>query len=173
MKNLVLVGFMGSGKSTIGPLVAKKMGMRFVDMDSLIEEREKTTISEIFVKRGESVFREIETELVKELAIQQDLVIATGGGVVLRPSNIEIFGRTGILVYLHVDAQSAFARTQSYQHRPLLKGKESVKKIGDLLLERASFYDAIPYRVETVGYSPNKIAETIVDVYRVNAAKST
>src|SRR5258706_82205 len=96
MKNLVLVGFMGSGKTDAGKLAAARLKMTFVDMDEIIEQRHGQTISKIFETKGETFFRRQERALVRELAAKQDQVIATGGGVVLDQNNLRDFSRTGI-----------------------------------------------------------------------------
>src|SRR5437773_12176957 len=98
MKNLVLVGFMGSGKTSTGKLAAQRLGLTFVDMDDLIEERHNQTISKIFETKGEAFFREHERKLVRELVARQGHSIATGGGVVLDPNNIRDTARTGIVI---------------------------------------------------------------------------
>src|SRR5436305_14966193 len=117
MKNLVLVGFMASGKTSAGKLAAHRLGMKFIDMDEILEQRNNQTIYEIFEKKGEEFFRKHERELVRELASQQDLVIATGGGVVLDPNNIRDFGRTGIVVCCWVDPHVAAVRSQRSKDR--------------------------------------------------------
>src|SRR5579863_6561360 len=109
MKNLVLVGFMGSGKTDAGKLAAARLGMKFVDMDVMIERRHNQTISAIFETRGEAHFRKQERALVRELADEEDQVIATGGGIVLDANNLRDFGRTGVVICCWVDAGVARA----------------------------------------------------------------
>src|ERR1041384_283988 len=121
MKNLVLVGFMGSGKTAAGKLAAQQLGLKFVDMDELIEQRHGLTISKIFATKGEAFFRRHERELVRELAVRQDHCIATGGGLVLDPNNLRDFSRTGVVVCCWVDAPVAYERTKHAKHRPLLE----------------------------------------------------
>src|SRR5436309_490780 len=108
MKNLVLVGFMGSGKTAAGKLAAEKLALTFVDMDTVIERRTGLTVSQLFEQKGEPFFRQQERAIVQELAGQQDQVIATGGGIILNPDNIRDFSRTGVVVCCWVDARVAF-----------------------------------------------------------------
>src|SRR5213593_1297251 len=116
MKNLVLVGFMGSGKTAAGKLAAQKLGLKFVDMDDLIEQRHNQSITQIFETKGEAFFREHERKLVRELAARQGHCIATGGGVVLDPNNLRDLGRTGIVICCWVDARVAYERTKDAKH---------------------------------------------------------
>ncbi len=166
MKNLVLIGFMGSGKSTVGQLVATEMNMNFVDVDFRIEEQEGISISEIFARYGESAFRDLESKMIQELSSSQDLVIATGGGVVLRPSNMEVLGQSGILVYLHVDEETVLTRTKGHSHRPLLKGDHPSQRIAALLKERQPLYDAIAHCVETKGRTLQEVVRAVIRIYR-------
>lgn len=157
---------MGSGKSTVGRLAAAELKMRFIDMDRWIEKKEGCSISEIFSKRGETAFRDLESATVKRLASQRGLVIATGGGVVLRPANVEELGRNGVLVHLRVDAKTAQARTQKSSHRPLLVEGKALDHIETLLKERQPFYDAIPNGVETSGRSLKEVVCDVAQIYR-------
>jgi len=166
MKNLVLVGFMGSGKTTIGRLTAVELGMQFMDMDRRIEEREGMSIPDIFAQRGESIFRDIEEEVVKELAARHDLVIATGGGVVLRPANVEILAHSGVVVHLRVDVETVLARTRGHTHRPLLQGEDLSTRARALLKERRPLYEAIPLFVESAGRSSETVTRDVVAIYR-------
>src|SRR5437870_3839361 len=144
MKNLVLVGFMGSGKTSAGKIAAQRLGLKFVDMDNLIEQRHNQTISRIFETKGEAFFREHERKLVRELAARQDHCIATGGGVVLDPNNLRDFGRTGVIICCWVDAPVAYERTKDAKHRPLLEtGADRLAQIEALLRQREALYKAI------------------------------
>jgi shikimate kinase len=164
MRNLVLIGFMGSGKSTIGRIVSGELKMKLVDLDRWIEERKKMPIAEIFEKEGEDAFRELETEAVKEVSKSAGQVIATGGGVVLRKSNLEILAGSGILIHLQVDAATVLARTQRHSHRPLLQGPDATLRIEKLMKERQSFYDAIPNSVQS---AKRPISDVVADVLRI------
>lgn len=166
MKNLVLVGFMGSGKSAIGRRAAERLGLSFLDMDAEIERTAGRRISEIFAEEGESYFRFLERRAVIDLAGQQGKVIATGGGVVLDADNLKDFQRSGVLVCLWVDAETAFERTRRATHRPLLQSEDPKKRIEELLATRGPLYRQIDNVVDTRGRSLESIVEDVVRIYR-------
>jgi shikimate kinase len=170
MKNLVLVGFMGSGKTDAGKLAATRLGMTFVDMDAIIEQRHAQTISQIFETKGEAFFRQQERALVRELVDRQDRVIATGGGVVLNPNNLRDFSRTGIVICCWVDAKVAHERTKNTKHRPLLGHQtDRLERIEKLLREREHLYKAISNRVDTSAMSVEQQADEILRIYKQQA----
>jgi shikimate kinase len=170
MKNLVLVGFMGSGKTDAGKLAAARLGMTFMDMDEVIERRHGQTISKIFETKGETFFRLQERALVRELADRQDRVIATGGGVVLNPNNLRDFSRTGIVICCWVDAKVAHERTKNTKHRPLLGDQaDRLARIETLLRERQHLYNAISNRVDTSGMSVEQQTDEILRIYKQQA----
>jgi shikimate kinase len=167
MKNLVLVGFMGSGKTSAGRLAAGRLGMKFVDMDDVIEQRNGRTISEIFEKEGESFFRRQERALVRELVDGQDSVIATGGGIVLDPNNVRDFIRTGVVICCWVDARVAYERTRHTKDRPLLEADaDRLKQIQTLLRQREVLYNAIPNRIDTSAMNVDQQADEIIRIYQ-------
>lgn len=166
MKNLILVGFMGSGKTAIGKRVAEKLGLAFVDMDAEIERKAGRRIADIFAQEGESYFRFLEHREAMELAKKQDLVIATGGGVVLDPDNVKDFGRTGVVVCLWIDGETAYKRTKRASHRPLLRGENPRKRIDELLEKRQPLYKQIENVVDTRGRSLDAVVEDVLRIYR-------
>lgn len=119
--NLVLIGMMGCGKSTCGRLLSQKLGRRFVDTDALIEEREGRSIPEIFAQDGEDYFRDLETAIVKELSHQSNLVIATGGGIILREENVTALRENGYVVWLNRSPEEIYKKV-SMSGRPLGQG---------------------------------------------------
>jgi shikimate kinase len=170
MKNLVLVGFMGSGKTSAGRLAAARLGMKFVDMDEIIERRHNQTISKIFETKGEVFFRRFERSLVRELAAEQDRVIATGGGVVLDPNNLRDFGRAGVVICCWVDGDVAYERTKAVKHRPLLEADpDRLAGVESLLRQRESLYKAIPNRIDTSAMTVEQQADEIVRIYKQQA----
>jgi shikimate kinase len=170
MKNLVLVGFMGSGKTSAGKLAAQRLGLKFVDMDAVVEQRHGQTISQIFETKGEAFFRQQERALVRELASFQDRVIATGGGIVLDGNNLRDFSRTSIVICCWVDARVAHERTKDAKHRPLLgllgTDGDHLARIEKLLRGRESLYKAIPNRIDTSAMSVEQQADEIVRMYK-------
>lgn len=169
MKNLVLVGFMGSGKTSAGKLAAQRLGMKFVDMDEMMEQRHNQEISQIFQMKGEGYFRKQERALVRELAEGQDRVIATGGGIVLDPNNLRDLGRLSVVICCWVDAKVAYERTKNAKNRPLLGDEaDRLPRIEALLRDRESLYKVIPNRIDTSAMTVEQQADELVRIYRAN-----
>jgi shikimate kinase len=168
MRNIVLVGFMGTGKTTVGKLIAQQTGMPLLDMDAMIEERAGKTINEIFAEDGEPHFRILEREMVRELSALEGKIISTGGGIVLNPDNIADFERTGLVVCLLADAETVLERVKHDSTRPLLAGDKEAK-IVQLLATRKPLYEAIPHCIDTSGRpSPEPTAQEIIELYESN-----
>jgi len=166
LRNIVLVGFMGTGKTCVGELLAKRLGMTFVDMDDVIVEREGKPIPQIFAEEGEPYFRSVERELVRELAGRTGQVIGTGGGVVLNADNIRDFGSAGLVVCLTAPPETILERVAHDTNRPLLAGSDKMQKIRGILDARKELYDAIPLRVETDNLTVDEVVQRIVTMYR-------
>ncbi len=160
--NIVLVGFMGTGKSSAGRILAERLGMNFIDMDDEIVRREGVTIPEIFRDRGEPAFRALERALVIELAAQSGYVVSTGGGIVLNPDNLRDFARTGRVFCLHATPEAILKRVEHDTNRPLLQGGDKLARISELLAKRQPLYDAIPDRIDTDGHQPADTAAAIL-----------
>jgi len=160
--NIVITGFMGTGKSSVGRLVAERLGRAFVDMDLLIEEREGCSIAEIFATRGEPEFRAVERELCRELAARSDLVIATGGGALIDPVNREVMGRSGVLFCLWCEPEEILHRLASAEDRPLLDVEDRRRQIEALLAERREAYAQIPHQIETTDMTIEQVAEKVI-----------
>jgi shikimate kinase len=163
--NIVLVGFMGTGKTAVGTMLAESLNMRFIDMDKVIVEREGRSIPEIFARDGEEHFRTLEKGLTRELASGSDMVIATGGGIVLDQQNIRDFAGNALVVCLHARPETILHRVQSDSNRPLLDGDKS-RKIHKILGERRHLYDAIDDRIYTDDLSVQEVVKHITDLYR-------
>lgn len=162
MNHLFITGFMGAGKSTVGRLVAERLGRPFADTDAVIEHREGLTVSALFEERGEEGFRLAEHAALEWLASQEPHVIATGGGVVLRPDNQSLMKRTGTVVYLSVTPEEALARLGDASDRPLLAGG-GLGAARSILEARLLLYRATAdHVVETTGRTPTEVAEAVV-----------
>lgn len=150
-KNIVLLGFMGTGKTSIARKLAEDLGMKFVETDSVIEEREGITINEIFRTKGEPYFRKLESDVIEELASGEGLVISAGGGVVLNNQNIDVLEKNGILICLDAEPEEILRRVAHEKHRPLLNVKDPfpLEKIKELLNFRKPYYDKISVHVDT------------------------
>ena len=172
VKNLVLVGFMGSGKSCIGRKTARALDFQFVDTDELIERRMGKTVSDIFARYGETFFRDLEKHVMREFAGRSRLVIATGGGSVLADENWGSWRRNGIIILLHVDAETAHQRTRHHAHRPLLQGTDALVRIKTLLAQRANRYTKADSAVDTVGRTCDEVVDLVLKKYEEQAARA-
>lgn len=141
--NIILIGFMASGKSTIGKLLAEKMNYQFIDLDEIIEKHNGKKISDIFSQDGEEVFRKYETEQLKQLSNSDRKVVSCGGGIVIKPENRQILRKIGRVIFLEIAAQDVLARVTDFSSRPLLNNPDPQKRrqtIEDLLKKRDNFY---------------------------------
>lgn len=164
-RNIILVGFMGTGKSATGRIVAERLRREFIDMDSVIEEREKRPIPKIFADSGEPYFRQLERALVQELAARENLVIAPGGGIVLNPNNVSDFQRAGLVICLGATPETILARIGHDTNRPLLQGGDKLQKISDLLARRKTMYESIPHQLVTDGQSAAQVADEVLRIF--------
>lgn len=139
--NIVLCGFMGCGKTTVGKALAELLQMDFIDLDLFIEEKEGKTVSEIFARHGEEYFRNAETEAARLLGSSDNKVIACGGGTVLKKENVEALKKNGSIFYLFTDADTVKARLKNDTSRPLL-AKDKENTINELLEKRKPIYEA-------------------------------
>lgn len=168
-RNIILVGFMGSGKSSTGRYLAEKLGRTLVDMDTEIERRTGRSIPDIFAKEGEPYFRQLERALVQELAGHTGLIVAPGGGIVLNPDNIRDFAARGLVINLRVSPEWVLKRVGQDPHRPLLQGADPLQRIRDLMAKRKDLYAAVPHQVDTDGLSPEAVGDLVLDLFRRTA----
>ena len=161
-RNLVLVGFMGTGKSAVGRRVAALAAAPFLDMDAELERRAGKSIARIFAEDGEPAFRDQEAQLAEEWGRKQGAVISCGGGVVLREANLRALGANGLLVCLTAPPDVILARTAHSKKRPLLADADPERKIRDLLAARAPYYAAIPVQFDTSGRTPEELAAQVL-----------
>lgn len=161
--NIILIGFMGSGKSSVGHLLADKMGMRYLDCDELISNTEKMPISAIFARKGEEYFRKVESEVIKTLQDYDNFVVSTGGGMVLREENVKILKEIGRLVLLWAEPKVIFDRIHNHSHRPLLNVPDPMAAIEKILNERRPIYDTVAdYKVDASNLTIDETAEKII-----------
>jgi len=165
-KNIVLVGFMGAGKTAVGSELAKECNLKFVDLDDLIEERESMKIAQIFADKGEPYFRKVEKEITKQVAKCKGLVIACGGGVVLDKENVDALKENGIVFYLKVSPEVILERTKQYTHRPLLNVDSPKKKIEELLEFRKPYYNQADYTVDTSELKIEEVVDKILNIVK-------
>lgn len=162
MKNIVLCGFMGCGKSTVGRRLAAQLDMQFIDMDTYIEEQEGRTISDIFAKDGEAAFRAIEHDACVTLGQTAGLVIATGGGAVLRDDNVDALSANGVIIFLDVNEASVLERLKNDTTRPLLQRPDKEQAVHELMSKRAPLYA----RASHLTVDANGDAETVCEAVR-------
>ena len=170
MKNIVLIGFMGTGKTSVGRLLASRLGCAFHDLDRKIEERHGMSIPEMFREHGEPYFRAREKEAVREAAERTNLVIATGGGTVKDAENAALLRENGVLVALTADADTILQRTAARGARPVLDHADAGDRraaVVRLMEERRHLYDGADITVDTGGRSPLEVAEHIMQALRI------
>jgi shikimate kinase len=167
--NIVLIGFRGVGKTRVGRVLAEKLGMRFVDADENIQETHHVTIREIFETKGESHFRLIECDAINELCKLDGIVLAVGGGAVLRYKNIRNMKRNGRVVLLEADADTILGRLttdpKSESQRPSLTGKDIAIEIKEQMQIRRQYYvSAADYVVSTANRNVEAVADEIIEL---------
>lgn len=169
-KLIFLTGFMGSGKSTIGPILANTLGFQFVDLDKLIEERAGQRIVEIFETKGEKHFRELERQLLAEVASASDFVISLGGGTIANEENVRLIKEHGALVYLKLSPEEVLRRVSHRNDRPMLKDEqgrvlppdELKRRVLSLLQHREQYYNQADIIVSADLLSVGKTVDEIV-----------
>lgn len=162
--NIFLIGFMGTGKTTVSRQLSNMLNFLEMDMDQEIENRKKMKISAIFEAYGEEYFRNMETSLIQEFEKKSDFVVSCGGGAVLRQENVENMKKNGIVVLLTAEPETIYQRVRFSKNRPLLNGNMNVAYISEMMESRVGFYrNAADITVGTDGKRPEKIAAEIVE----------
>ncbi len=165
-KSIILTGPMGSGKSSVGKILASRLGYIFLDLDSIIVEKTGKTINQIFDDEGEEKFRDLESSAISSLSGQQRMVLSTGGGAVLREQNRLQLHSMGVIVNLSATVDELTSRLLKADDRPLLKGDEPLSaRIERILNERAQFYADADIRIDTTGKKLEDVALKILKLY--------
>jgi shikimate kinase len=161
--NIILTGFMGCGKTTVGRLLAEELDYDFTDTDQLIEERFKMTVQEIFATKGEKAFREMESEIARELGGQDGLVISTGGGMMLNAHNVAALSGNGPVFCLVATPEEIFKRISSDRknNRPLLDTSNPLERISQLIKDREQSYRQFT-QINTSGKNPQEITQGLI-----------
>lgn len=166
-KNIILIGFMGSGKSSVGRIVAKRMGFQFLDTDALIVERAGMPIPDIFASAGEESFRDQETAAIESLAQFSRCVIATGGGAVLREKNRALLREVGFVVCLTASEETIFSRVARNTKRPLLQTENPRETVTKMLSERRAVYEeTAEFVVDTTHFTHKQSADAVIAAAR-------
>jgi shikimate kinase len=159
--NLALIGFMGTGKTTVGRIVAEQLRFDFLDTDELIQSRAGRTIADIFAKDGEPAFRVLERQVVEELSTRKQTVISTGGGLPTNPENLARLKTFALVVCLWSSPEKIWERVRNQSHRPLLHDPDPQKKIRELLAARTPFYRQADVLINTDQRSAREVAQQI------------
>ena len=167
--NLALIGFMGTGKTSVGRLVAEALGFEFLDTDELIQNRTCRSIPDIFAKDGEPAFRDLERQVVAELATREKTVISTGGGLPTNAENLAALRSYALVVCLWASPEKIWERVRHQSHRPLLHDADPQKKIRDLLATRKPFYQQADVLMDTDQRSAREVAQQIVLQFKLAA----
>lgn len=173
MRNVILIGFMGTGKTSTGKMLAQKLGCAFIDMDVRIEEEAGMSIPEIFAKYGEAHFRQLEHELAVRLSNRRNAVISTGGGTVKDPENMVALQKSGTIICLQADVDTVLERTSCRGTRPVLDKEDQGDRrqaVEKLLAERAALYEQADFSVDTSDLSPLQVVEIIVKTLKTRGA---
>ena len=167
MKNIVLIGFMGAGKTVVGKKLAEKLGYSYLDTDSIIETKQKKSINDIFAEDGEEAFRRMETAVIEKLSHEGKHVISTGGGMILRPENVLIMRKIGPMILLWASPEAIYDRIKDDKNRPLLDVSEPLLKIKEILNFRTPIYKNVAdHIVDTSRLSPDDACNRIVKFVR-------
>lgn len=163
MENIFLIGFMGSGKSTIARLIQKELEMNLVEMDARIVEEQGMSINDIFAQYGEDHFRDIESQLILTIGDEGNTIVSCGGGVVVRPQNVSYMKNSGKIVYLKATPETIFERVKHSTDRPILNGNMNVEYIAGLMEKRRPMYEgAADITIITDGKSKEEICKEII-----------
>ncbi len=170
--NIILTGFMGTGKTSVGRLIAGRLQWDFLDTDEEIERRENLAIPEIFESHGEPHFRALENDLCKELSSRKGLVVATGGGMPVNPENRKLLNSNGVVICLRCAPSEILARVNSGSGRPMLRDSDLEKRVTDLLKAREHAYASLPFQVDTSALSVDQAAERVLSLVETSTADS-
>jgi shikimate kinase len=161
--NIVLIGFMGSGKSSVGRMLARRLRFQFLDTDTLIEERARMAIKDIFARQGEERFRERETAVLESLLGKRRHVLATGGGIVTQPRNLPLLHQLGWVVLLKADPEELYRRVSRNRDRPLLHVRDPRGRVNEMLEVRQPLYEqAADFQVDSTGMRREDVAELVL-----------
>ena len=167
-KHIYMIGFMGTGKSTVSKKLREKLCVEELDMDAEIVRKNRISINEMFEKYGEEYFRDKETQMIEEIAASSPKIVSCGGGAVLREKNVEKMKESGVIVLLTATPQTIYQRVKNSKDRPILNGHMDVEYISALMEKRRAIYEkACDIKVATDGKKPAEIADEIINFYNM------
>jgi len=173
--NLVLIGYRGTGKSAVAQLLSPRLGMKTISMDAQIVENAGKPIPAIVEQLGWPGFRNLETDVARELAAQDGIIVDAGGGVIERPVNIEVLGKNGVIVWLKASVDTVVQRIQGDTQRPSLTGTKSfTDEVAKVLERRTPLYqDAAQHEIDTEAMTPEQIANKIQEIWLADSLDKT
>ena len=164
-QNIILVGFMGTGKTVVGQALASALGFKYIDTDLMVEAEAKKSIPEIFNTEGEPAFRKYEKQAIQMITHLKGYVVATGGGAVMMDENIAAMKKAGLLICLYATPEVIFERTRHDNYRPLLQTHDPMKRIKSLLNIRMPQYKKADHLIDTSDLSVDKVVEKIISIW--------
>ena len=168
MKNIFLIGYMGTGKSSVAKFLSNKWGWNVLEMDEMLVQQEGMSISDIFKTYGEEYFRDAESNLIQEICMQEDKVVSCGGGVVLRSQNVEMMKQGGTIVLLTASPETILERVKDDTTRPLLQGNMTIAFLSEMMEKRREKYEkAADVMVQTDGKQIAEICKEIIEKIKV------
>lgn len=167
-KCIALIGFMATGKSSIGPLLARELEYDFIDTDAMVEAELGRPVSDIFTELGEDAFRDAEHEALKKALNMENIVLSTGGGIILFKRNRKLLAEKAFVVSLSAEPETIYRRVKDDDTRPLLKCEDPLLRIRQMLAERQAYYDVCDFKISTETWSAEACAQKIIEVYRLN-----
>lgn len=159
--HIILTGFMGTGKSTIGKRIAARLGRKFIDTDVLVEQKSGKTIATLFMERGEPYFRTLEQEAIAQVCTEERSVVATGGGALVNEENVRKLKASGTVICLTATPEIILSRVQGNKDRPLLQSDNPLEKIRTLLAARADVYAKADLTIDTSNLNVEAVVEKI------------
>ena len=169
--NLYLVGFMGTGKSTVGRILARQLGLQFLDSDREIEHAQGKPVAKIFAEDGEAKFRALEREFIERGHPGHGVIVACGGGLVVPPGMLELLRSRGVVICLHAPIETILQRTSHTTHRPLLRVENPEARLRELHAQREAIYRRTGTMVLTARRPMREIAAHVLRVYRTESAQ--
>jgi shikimate kinase len=161
MRNIVLVGFMGTGKTVVAGILAEKLGREFIEIDTLIEKEEGMSVKDIFEKKGELYFRDIEKKIIKRAGEKQGVVISAGGGAIIDRENLGNLKKNSVIICLKASPEVILKRTKGNACRPLLNVPDPKSEIVKLLTKREQYYNKADHLIDTDRMNPEEVATAI------------
>lgn len=171
IKCVALIGFMATGKTTIGSLLARELEYDFVDTDAMVEAEMGMRVTEIFAQLGEDAFRDAEHEALKKALTMENIVLSTGGGIILFKRNRKLLAEKAFVVSLSAQPETIYGRIKGDDTRPLLKSEDPLVRIRQLLAERQEYYDVCDFKISTETWTAEECCQKIEEAFKHHRSK--